>query len=210
MRKYLELFKNGFDDTLAERKAVENYPFVGHDALTGEVVYTDIPVYSYIYYTTVDGTIITPNTLNVGLNVAILSNEYKNGSGVIKYDGIFYEIPQEYFYLSKLTSITLPNHITELGYGSFAQCNYIESIVLPRNVVLISHSVFEHCEFLKSVVIPKSVKTIGQYAFYFCSSLTSITFEGTMEEWNNIDKGDEWHSGVLATHVQCTDGQVAL
>lgn len=40
MKEYLKLFPNGFDETLAERMAVENYPFVGYDNNT--VVYTDI------------------------------------------------------------------------------------------------------------------------------------------------------------------------
>jgi hypothetical protein len=46
-RKYLELFKNGFDSTLDARRSIENFPFIGHDLITGEVVYTivkqDIP-----------------------------------------------------------------------------------------------------------------------------------------------------------------------
>jgi hypothetical protein len=39
--------------------------------------------------------------------------------------------------------------------------------------------------------------------------LTSITFEGTMEEWNNVSI-ENWYSDVPATHVQCSDGQVTL
>jgi hypothetical protein len=43
MKKYLELFKDGFDETLVEKVKLENWPFVGHDMASGEVVYTEIP-----------------------------------------------------------------------------------------------------------------------------------------------------------------------
>lgn len=57
MRKYLELFKEGFDNTLAEKRAIENWPFVGYDAITDIVVYTDLGSYpAYIIkYTTLSG-----------------------------------------------------------------------------------------------------------------------------------------------------------
>jgi hypothetical protein len=54
------------------------------------------------------------------------------------------------------------------------------------------------------------VTSIENWAFSGCSGLTSITFDGTIEQWNNINKGDGWNKNVPATYVQCTDGQVTL
>ena len=42
MRKYLELFKEGFPSDMSDRTAIENWPYVGHDA-NGGVVYTVVP-----------------------------------------------------------------------------------------------------------------------------------------------------------------------
>ena len=42
MRKYLELFKEGFPSDMSDRTAIENWPYVGHD-INGGVVYTVIP-----------------------------------------------------------------------------------------------------------------------------------------------------------------------
>lgn len=50
MRKYLELFKNGFDSTLAEKTKVENWPYVGYSPSEG-VVYTIIPKEDGTMYT---------------------------------------------------------------------------------------------------------------------------------------------------------------
>lgn len=35
MRKYLELFKDGFDATIAEKTKVENWPYVGYSPSEG-------------------------------------------------------------------------------------------------------------------------------------------------------------------------------
>ena len=43
MKKYLELFKNGFDETVPEKRKVENWPYVGYSPSEGKVVYTVIP-----------------------------------------------------------------------------------------------------------------------------------------------------------------------
>ena len=42
MRKYLELFKEGFPSDMSDRTAIKNWPYVGHD-INGGVVYTVIP-----------------------------------------------------------------------------------------------------------------------------------------------------------------------
>lgn len=60
MKEYLKLFPDGFDDTLEERRAIENWPFVGYDELTEELVFTTIPkpatgpADNEIWYSTVD------------------------------------------------------------------------------------------------------------------------------------------------------------
>jgi hypothetical protein len=41
MRKYLELFKDGFDDTLAEKIKPENRPYVGYSPESG-LLYTQL------------------------------------------------------------------------------------------------------------------------------------------------------------------------
>ena len=43
MKKYLELFKNGFDSTVEEKTKVENWPYVGYSPDEDVVVYTVIP-----------------------------------------------------------------------------------------------------------------------------------------------------------------------
>ncbi len=41
--KHIELFKDGFDSTVQEKIQPENYPYVGHDTVSSEIVYTLVP-----------------------------------------------------------------------------------------------------------------------------------------------------------------------
>ena len=64
--------------------------------------------------------------------------------------------------------------------------------------------------YLESIVIPNSITSIGNSAFYYCTSLETIEFEGTVEQWNAIEKGGNWNYYVSATEVICSDGVVPL
>jgi hypothetical protein len=96
----------------------------------------------------------------------------------------------------------------------FKNCFNLTSITIPNSIITIGWNAFENCYNLKHVSIPQSVTRIESGAFYGCTSLTSITFEGTKAQWNAISKFVEdfgtWHDDVPATHVQCSDGQVAI
>lgn len=43
MRKYLELFVNGFDETITDKIKVENKPYIGYSLTEGKLAYTVVP-----------------------------------------------------------------------------------------------------------------------------------------------------------------------
>ena len=51
----------------------------------------------------------------------------------------------------------------------------ITSITIPDSVTEIGEYAFYDCKYAKTINIPKSVKTIGEYAFYKCKSLEQIS-----------------------------------
>ena len=57
-----------------------------------------------------------------------------------------------------------------------------------------------------SVTIPDSVTSIGSSAFCGCTSLEAVRFEGKVEQWEAVVKGNSWNSNCPFTEVVCSDG----
>ena len=83
-------------------------------------------------------------------------------------------------YCTSLTSITIPNSVTSIGYGVFSACSGLTSFTIPNSVTSIGNYAFISCSGLTSITIPNSVTSIGGNAFYGCNSLNSVTFQGTI------------------------------
>ena len=109
---------------------------------------------------------------------------------------------------TSLTSITIPDSVTSIGGGAFNGCTGLTSIIIPDSVTSIGDSAFYNCDSLTSVTIPNSVTSIGYYAFAYCDGLTSVTFEGTVAEWNAIERHVYWGNNSPFTEVVCSDGTV--
>lgn len=109
----------------------------------------------------------------------------------------------------ELTSVVIPSGVTSIGDYAFNSCPYL-TVAIGSGVKTIGNYAFLGCYGLTSIVIPDSVTSIGQSAFSECYELGSITFKGTTIQWKAITKGSNWHDGVLASTVTCTDGTCGL
>ena len=89
-------------------------------------------------------------------------------------------------------------------------CGGLTSITIPEGITEIDWISFENCGNLTSITIPKTVTAIGIWTFQGCGKLDTIVFEGTVQEWNAIFKNMEWSIGIPAQHVQCSDGTGSL
>lgn len=107
-----------------------------------------------------------------------------------------------------LTSITLSTGLTDLGNQVFVDCIGLVSIVIPNGVAKIEDSVFDGCSALTSITIPGSVTEIGKAVFHMCRGLRNITFEGTKQQWEAIEKGENWDINIRKYTVHCTDGDI--
>ena len=84
------------------------------------------------------------------------------------------------FYCSDLTSVTISNSVTSIGYSAFCNCTSLESVTIPNSVTSIGAWAFNNCSNLTSVTIPNSVTSIGWHAFSSCTSLTSVTIPNSV------------------------------
>ena len=79
-----------------------------------------------------------------------------------------------------ITSIVLPNSITQLGDGAFFGCISLTSIQLSNAITSIGTNTFYNCDSLTSIVMPNSVTSIGYQSFYGCNSLTNVSISNSL------------------------------
>lgn len=131
------------------------YNIVSSTDFTAEVAQTSIKEYQ--------GDIIIPTTVvyNADTYTVVSIEEYA-------------------FSWNNLTSVVIPNSVTQMGYGVFGCCENLVSVTLPEGITVIEDYMFEDCLSLTSITIPAGVKTIGKGAFSG-SGLTSITIPNSVE-----------------------------
>jgi hypothetical protein len=89
------------------------------------------------------------------------------------------------FQYSSMAGVTIPNSVTNIGYGAFAYCTNLTNVTIPNSVTDIGISAFFRCDSLASVTIPNNVTNIGDFAFFGCISLTSVTIPGSVTSIGN-------------------------
>ncbi len=73
-----------------------------------------------------------------------------------------------------LTSVEIPNSVTNIKSEAFYYCSNLTSLKIPGSVTSIDQSAFKNCIHLASVEILNSVTSIGYQTFSGCTSLTSV------------------------------------
>lgn len=86
------------------------------------------------------------------------------------------KIGDKAFYDLRVTSVVIPEGVTEIENRAFERCSKLTSVTIPETVVTIGEHAFESCSKLASVSIPGSVVEIGDYAFNGCNQLKSVEF----------------------------------
>lgn len=80
------------------------------------------------------------------------------------------------FYNCKgITSLSIPDNLTEIGDYAFYNCTGIANLTLPKALMKIGNYAFAGCSGLKMMIFPLSVESIGSYAFRDCTALQDIS-----------------------------------
>ena len=75
----------------------------------------------------------------------------------------------------KIHSVTIPQSVTSIGDGAFAECEKLDSLTINDAATSIGDWAFDECYVLSSLSLGKNITTIGDYAFYDCRILNNVT-----------------------------------
>jgi len=79
------------------------------------------------------------------------------------------------FSTSAITSLSIPNTVTNIGATTFSGSAFLTSITIPDSVVSIGNSAFNNCASLGGVWLGSNVMTLGREIFINCSNLVDIS-----------------------------------
>ena len=118
-----------------------------------------------------------------------------------------------------LTSISVSENNTEYASqdGILYNKEKTKIVYVPKNIwgtitladglQAIEDEAFAGCSRLWRIVIPDSVTKIGNNVFSGCTLSGDITFEGTSNQWEAIQKGSAWVEGISKSyiHIDCSN-----
>lgn len=106
----------------------------------------------------------------------IVSNNFRNGVGIIEFDSAISVVNKNAFYGCKsLVSVTLPEGVRCIEDYAFAICKNLITVTLPDSVQDIGTCAFEGCSSLQNINLCNGITNISKYAFARCTSLKSLT-----------------------------------
>ena len=106
---------------------------------------------------------------------------------------VSYEIePFTYYNCTSLINLTFEKALQySICSYSFYNCTNLSSITFGEGLFYIGVSAFEKCSLLTEITLPNTLKLIGAKSFYN-TNITKVKFQGSEDEWNNIEKGSDW------------------
>ena len=110
-------------------------------------------------------------------------------------DGLVYAGKVAYKYKGTMpsgTNMTFKEGTLGIADYAFEGCEGLTSIVIPNSVTDIWESAFQGCTGLTSIVIPNSVTEIGSWAFRGCSELSDVYCYIT--DFSSVSCGNEQFS----------------
>lgn len=115
-----------------------------------------------------------------GIDVDSKNKEYKS------IDGVLYDYDLTKLIVcpagTKLTSIKVPDGVTEIDYSAFYFCISLKSVTIPDSVTKIGEFAFAYCLALESVKLPAGIKALASCSFSPCPKLTSIDIPAGVTE----------------------------
>ncbi|MGM9978879.1 MAG: leucine-rich repeat protein [Clostridium sp.] len=155
-------------------ETIGSYAFYGLEKIKKLIVPSSITKINEIFYNFVslEEIVVDSNNKNYSSYNGVLYN--KDKSKLIKYPAsksgetynilnITNEIGDGAFRNAKITSIVIPDNISEIGTYAFYECEELRSVIIGKSIREIKDYTFSSCGSLNRIIVPSTVETISYY-----------------------------------------------
>ena len=104
--------------------------------------------------------------------------------------------------LSGLKTIIIPGTVKEIRQNAFRNNADLETVILQEGVEVIGARAFSDCTNLKNIELPESLIEIGESAFFRCSSINNIIIPSKIEVINAYT----FYYCTSLTNIELPDG----
>lgn len=117
------------------------------------------------------------------------------------------------FYGVMFTSIAIPSTVKVIEADAISYCQALKTVTFGENsqLEIIGDRAFKDAYVLTNFTMPKTVVYIGESAFAW-ARIANLYYEGTVEEWHAIEKGEKWNNCMgdymYNCTIHCSDGTV--
>ncbi|MDE6501122.1 MAG: leucine-rich repeat domain-containing protein [Ruminococcus sp.] len=119
-------------------------------------------------------------------------------------------LTDRFFFRAIMPVLTVPESVVSVGVSV---CEESDVALVYYSGEVIGERMFANDDALVMVNMTKNVRKICDNAFSGCVNLLSATYNGTIDEWNEIEKSPTWagETGERSSveKIQCTDGYLA-
>ncbi len=100
--------------------------------------------------------------------------------------------------------------ITAVADNAFGGTAGLKSVYLQRYIISIGNRAFADSADLETVMLSNGLSYIGSEIFAGCDSLTTVVFYGTVEQFEAIEKAEDWSAGHTGYVIVCSNGQIQM
>ena len=105
-----------------------------------------------------------------------------------------------------LRYVTLSTGLRGIYEEAFANNANLTDLVIPDGVTFLQGGIIKNCTSLYMLTIPKTVSYLREGIIDGNPSLSFISFTGTVAEWEELGKNENWCYESKTIPVGCTDG----
>lgn len=131
---------------------------------------------------------VTSQLMSNGAETLLINGKEISGDLIIP-NGVTH-ISSYAFNRTGITSISIPQSVTSMGFCAFSNCYNLTIVNIPDSITYISQSVFWNCDNLTSVIISNNVTEVSNGAFSYCTKLEFVYFKGTQTQFSQMSISD--------------------